>query len=92
MYTNFIDFSKALDNLRQYSLINKLIEIGVPGDLTKLIECYLYYQSARVKWKHTYGEYKPIKLGVRQGIYCPRSPLNCILILLLIIIKTGPWM
>ena len=67
VYANFVDFSKAFDNIKHFLLINKLIEKEVPGDLTKLIECYLYNQSARVKWNHTYGDYKPIKLGVRQG-------------------------
>ena len=72
MCANFIDLAKAFDNVKHSLLINKLIEKGVPGDLTKQIECYLYNQSARVKWNHKYGEYKPIKLGVRQGGILPR--------------------
>ena len=38
----FMDFSKAFINVKHPLLINKLIEIGQPGDLKKLTECYLY--------------------------------------------------
>ena len=42
-------------------LIYKLIEKGVPGDLTKLSECYLYNQIAKITWNNPHNEYKPIK-------------------------------
>ena len=53
-------------------LINKLIDTGIPGDITKLIYVHLNNQNARVVWNNIKGFYKKINAGARQvGILSP---------------------
>ena len=54
-------FLKLLPMEKHSLLIYKLIEKGKPGDLTKLSECYLYNQIAKITWNNPHNEYKPIK-------------------------------
>ena len=48
-------------------LINKLIDTGIPGDITKLIQVYLNNQNARVVWNNIKGFFKKIDTDVPQG-------------------------
>ena len=67
VYAHFIDLSKAFDMVNYNLLINKLIDTGIPGDITKLIYVYLNNQNARIVWNNIKGFYKKINTGVRQG-------------------------
>jgi len=63
----FLDISKAYDTTWHTGLIYKLIGMGLPGDLIKIIESFLSQRSFRVRMDGAHSEWKNLKAGVPQG-------------------------
>ena len=67
VYSCFLDFSKAFDNVSHIVLINKLKDLGIPAIYLELIKFWYSNQFARVRFNGTYSENWKICNGVRQG-------------------------
>ena len=63
----FIDLTKAFDNVDHFILAEKFFNSDVPIDVTLIVLHYLRNQTANIKWKNVYSEYRIIEKGVRQG-------------------------
>ena len=67
VYSCFLDFSKAFDNVNHEILINKLKELGIPVLYLNLIKFWYSNQDAKVRFNDKYSENWKICNGVRQG-------------------------
>ena len=67
VYSCFLDFSKAFDNVSHEILIGKLKNIGVPSLYLDLIKFWYANQYARVRYNGKYSESWKICNGVRHG-------------------------
>ena len=67
MHQLFLDFKKAMIQLRGAVFYNILIEFGIPMKLVKLIKMYLYEACSRVRvGQHLYVTF-PLMNGLKQG-------------------------
>ena len=67
VYSCFLDFSKAFDNVNHKVLIDKLKDLGIPPLYIDLIKFWYSNQFARVRYNNIYSEEWKICNGVRQG-------------------------
>ena len=67
VYSCFLDFSKAFDNVSHRVLICKLKDIGVPSLYINLIKFWYCNQYAKVRYNGSHSESWKICNGVRQG-------------------------
>lgn len=63
----YFDFSKAFDRVRHDYLIQKLINIGITGNLLKWLINYLTERSQLVKFRSSMSSEKRVTSGVIQG-------------------------
>jgi len=67
----FLDVEKAFDkvwhNVEKYGLLHKLLNIGTPMHLVKLIESFLSSRCFNVKVEKSVSTNRPISAGVPQG-------------------------
>ena len=63
----FIDFSKAFDCVEHYILLKKIENIGVRGNMHKLLTSYLSNRSQVVDYENDYSIPSNLKYGVPQG-------------------------
>jgi len=63
----FLDISKAYDSAWHTGLVYKLIHMGLPGELIKVIDSYLAHRAFRVRMDGAVSEWKPMLAGVPQG-------------------------
>ena len=67
VYSCFLDFSKAFDNVNHKILISKLKDMGIPPLYLNLIKFWYSNQNAKVRYNGRYSENWKICNGVRQG-------------------------
>ena len=72
LYTCFVDFSKAFDNISRDTLYTKLNDIGVQGKFLNIIQDMYDNDSACVKINNNISEPFRCYKGVKQG--CMLSP------------------
>ena len=63
----FLDVSKAFDRVWHDGLIVKMLNMGYPVGIVKLIRCYLHRRKLRVKVANHLSTYWTIEAGVPQG-------------------------
>ena len=66
-HTVFLDISAAFDKVWHNGLLAKLKQIGVSGQLMKVLESYLTNRKQRVVIDGVYSNEVSIKAGVPQG-------------------------
>lgn len=62
------DLSKAFDSVCHGLLLVKLRAYGFTDQALELMSNYLHDRRQRVKLDGTYSDWKPIKVGVPQGV------------------------
>ena len=67
MYVAYLDASKAFDRVNQNKLVIKLMNIGVPKWIIKVISQWYCNQTLCVKWGSLISDVFPVTNGVRQG-------------------------
>ena len=67
VFTLYLDFCKAFDEVNHFLLIEKLKNFGIGGKLLQLLSSYLEDRSQRTVINNIYSEYLPINSGVPQG-------------------------
>lgn len=72
LFTCFVDFSKAFDNISRVKLYEKLAAIGVTGNFLAVIQDMYRKDSACVKLNQSLSTKFPCNKGVKQG--CMLSP------------------
>lgn len=63
----YTDYAKAFDKLDHYILINKLIKIGIKGDLLRWLKSYVCNRSQVVKLNGYFSNSALVTSGVPQG-------------------------
>ena len=63
----FVDFRKAFDSICHNKLVTKLIEIGLEGNLLKMLRSYLTDRHQCVKVQEKTSKFLPLSTGVPQG-------------------------
>ncbi|KAJ8717892.1 hypothetical protein PYW07_005822 [Mythimna separata] len=79
IYLTFVDFEKAFDTLKWSSIWSRLLEMGVPPKLVRLLQSIYRKYSCRVVHDGLISEDIAVHAGVRQG--CLLSPLLFIVVL-----------
>ena len=72
IYFCFIDFTKAFDCVDHNKLWKTLQEMGIPDDLTCLLQNLYAGQEATVRTRHGTTDWSQTRKGVRKG--CILSP------------------
>ena len=67
MYVAFLDASKAFDRVNHVKLFNKLLKLGVPKWIVRLICQWYSNQTLCVRWGSTISNSFFVHNGVRQG-------------------------
>jgi len=67
VYMASLDATKAFDRVRHIKLFEKLLEVGLPGDIVKVIFDWYSKTFATVKWNHHYSSFMQVRSGIRQG-------------------------
>ena len=67
IYTIYLDFSKAFDQVDHSVLLQKLFDFGIGGNLLSLIASYLSGRFQRVCIDGVYSDYIRVTSGVPQG-------------------------
>jgi hypothetical protein len=67
VFSCFIDFNKAFDNVDYWHLFNKLIDSGTQKEIVKLLAVWYSTQRMFVRWQNETSDAFFIKNGVRQG-------------------------
>ena len=66
-YVCYLDASAAFDKVSHDILIRKLVEAGVPADITNLLIFWFDHQHFRVRWNTALSTPFSVRRGVRQG-------------------------
>lgn len=72
-YICFLDFAKAYDRVPHEALFVKLHNLGIQGDLLRVIKATYAVPNVRVRTWQRLSRAVPLSIGVRQG--CPASPI-----------------
>ena len=67
VYGCFLDISKAFDSINHNVLLNKLLEMGIPGYIVNIIEFWYKNQNVCVKYRGALSDEWKLMNGVRQG-------------------------
>ena len=67
MYVAFLDASKAFDRVNHTKLFSKLLELGVPKWIIKVLAQWYCNQSVCVRWGSVFSDFFLVNNGVRQG-------------------------
>ena len=62
-----LDMSKAFDCLNHFTLINKLIEMGLPSNVISVVKVMYFNQSCYTNYNHAFSGSNSIHNGIRQG-------------------------
>ncbi|KAJ8710014.1 hypothetical protein PYW07_009380 [Mythimna separata] len=79
VYLTFVDFEKAFDTLKWSSIWSRLLSIGVPPKIVRLLEAIYRKYSCKVTHDGLISDDIAVHAGVRQG--CLLSPLLFLVIL-----------
>ena len=72
MYVAFLDASKAFDRVNHTKLFSKLLKLGVPKWIIKVLVQWYCNQSMCVRWGSAFSDFFLVNNGVRQrGILSP---------------------
>ena len=67
MYVAFLDASKAFDRVNHTKLFSKLLKLGVPKWIIKVLVQWYCNQSMCVRWGSAFSDFFLVNNGVRQG-------------------------
>ena len=67
MYVAFLDASKAFDRVNHTKLFSKLLRLGVPTWIIKVLVQWYCNQSMCVRWGSVFSDFFLVNNGVRQG-------------------------
>ena len=67
MYVAFLDASKAFDRVNHTKLFAKLLKLGVPKWIIKVLVQWYCNQSMCVRWGSAFSDFFLVNNGVRQG-------------------------
>ena len=67
MYVAFLDASKAFDRVNHTKLFSKLLRLGVPTWVIKVLVQWYCNQSMCVRWGSVFSDFFLVNNGVRQG-------------------------
>ena len=76
-YIAFLDAKAAFDVVSHQSLMRKLFNIGVEGNLWTLVNSLHQDAQSAVKWQGEISEKFKVDQGVRQGGYSVRTYTKC---------------
>jgi Reverse transcriptase (RNA-dependent DNA polymerase) len=62
-----LDISKAFDKINHFGLLNKLLDRGIPKNITCFLSLYMSNSRACVKWNGVFSFTFSLQCGVRQG-------------------------
>ena len=68
MYVAFLDVSKAFDRVNHTTLFSKLLKLGVPIWIIKVLVQWYCNQSMCVRWGSVLSDFFLVNNGVRQGV------------------------
>ena len=71
MYVAFLDASKAFDRVNHTKLFSKLLRLGVPTWVIKVLVQWYCNQSICVRWGSVFSDFFLVNNGVRQGVFFP---------------------
>ena len=71
MYVAFLDASKAFDRVNHTKLFSKLLELGVPKWIIKVLAQWYCNQSVCVRWGSVFSNFFLVNNGVRQEASFP---------------------
>ena len=77
MYVAFLDASKAFDRVNHKKLFSKLLKLGVPKWIIKVL--VQWYCNLCVRWGSAFSDFFLVNNGVRQGVFFP----HCCLIIII---------
>ena len=63
----FIDFQKAFDMIWKYGLLNKMVSLGIRGNMLAWVNSFLTNRTIQVKINNTYSEILILQNGTPQG-------------------------
>ena len=66
MYVAFLDASKAFDRVYRTKLFSKLLKLGVPKWIMKVLAQWYCNQSVCVRWGSVFSDLFLVNNGVRQ--------------------------
>ena len=67
MYVTYLDASKAYDSLNYTKFFSKVLKLGVPKYLIKVICQWYRNQIMYVKWGSVFSNFFAVNNGVRYG-------------------------
>ena len=79
MYVAFLDASKVFDRVNHTKLFAKLLKLGVPKWIIKVLVQWYCNQSMCVRWGSAFSGFFLVNNGVRQGVFFPHYCLMYIL-------------
>ena len=62
-----IDLKKAFDKVNHFALLNRLLELDTPQNVTRVIHNWYRKSYSKVRWKDNYSNAFKLEAGVRQG-------------------------
>ena len=71
MYVPFLDASKVFDRVKHTKLFSKLLKLGVPKWIIKVLAQWYCNQSVCVRWGSVFSDFFLVNNGVRQGVSFP---------------------
>lgn len=66
VYLLFVDFKQAYDSIIRSTLWNKMIQLGIPAKLVRMVRIYMLDSRCKVKFNSTISEELTINTGLRQ--------------------------
>ena len=73
IYSCFVDFKKAFDSVPRDLLLQKILDLGITGNVFNVIRHIYTTDKACVKMGQSRSDFFHLSIGVRQG--CVLSPL-----------------
>ena len=67
VFSCFVDFSKAFDNVNYWKLFSKLINDNVDNKVLRILAFWYSNQECRVRWSNVLSETLNMSNGTRQG-------------------------
>ena len=62
-----LDYSKAYDHVWRQDLLITALDLGVPAQLVRWVNCFLSDRRAKVQINGELGESRPMRQGLPQG-------------------------
>jgi hypothetical protein len=67
VFTCFVDFSKAFDNVNYWKLFNMLLDDNVNKTIVSILAFWYSHQQVKVRWHNTESDLFKVGNGTRQG-------------------------